>query len=59
MAEAHAQLFFFTQIKANPNSTIRILEISHAWKSPVAWSMLSRSTSILSILHQMSSDPKQ
>ncbi|EER42909.1 conserved hypothetical protein [Histoplasma capsulatum H143] len=34
MAEAHAQLFFFTQIKANPNSTIRIPEISHAWEKP-------------------------
>ncbi|PGH19680.1 hypothetical protein AJ80_03835 [Polytolypa hystricis UAMH7299] len=35
MAEAHAQLFFFTQVKANPTSTIRIPEIFHAWREPL------------------------
>ncbi|KAK2749950.1 hypothetical protein FQN55_002667 [Onygenales sp. PD_40] len=35
ISEAHAQLFFFTQIKANPNSAIRIPEIFHAWREPL------------------------
>lgn len=31
MAEAHAQLFFYSRINANPQSTIRIPELYHAW----------------------------
>ncbi|KAI9374046.1 hypothetical protein BJX61DRAFT_551835 [Aspergillus egyptiacus] len=31
MAEAHAQLFFYSHIKANSQSTIRIPELYHAW----------------------------
>lgn len=31
MAEAHAHLFFYSHISANPQSAIRIPEFYHAW----------------------------
>ncbi|KAL4780144.1 hypothetical protein BJX76DRAFT_351209 [Aspergillus varians] len=31
MAEAHAHLFFYSHVNANPESTIRIPELYHAW----------------------------
>jgi hypothetical protein len=34
ISEAHAQLFFYSRINSNPNSSIRIPEIYHAWKEP-------------------------
>lgn len=33
MAEAHAHLFFDSRINANPQSTIHIPELYHAWYS--------------------------
>ena len=33
MSEAHAQLFFYTEVvQKNPNSTIRIPQLYHAWR---------------------------
>lgn len=38
MPEAHAQLFFSSHINANPQSTIRIPELYHAWQADHSYS---------------------
>ncbi|KAL4882760.1 hypothetical protein BJY04DRAFT_216859 [Aspergillus karnatakaensis] len=57
MAEAHAQLFFYTHISANPQSTMRIPELYHAWlpeHSPSAYLVMEYIN-----IHHLASDEER